>query len=637
MPAAASYNLHAGLSGYSTDVENGAMLTGPSPLPFVSPSHGLGPQMHPTLTPTSHTTSPRYTAYTYSPCQGTVQHRPAYQHGPHAWQQGHDMHSRQSMQPPVAEQQVPKPAFESQHDRHLETAGAGHLVDHAQRQQATDAAQQGSFADPLSALQTNLSAMEEAIAVTAAAAIPSGQAGASEASRQSEKERPADVPPKQVASAPATAAVAPKLTQTSSVQTEEHKQVLSAPISTLAPKLTQQIVTALPSTEAPALPQQTSSLPAVILAPKAPQPSVSVPAGNMAPIGPPAVRTMISGSSPQLAVPAVLPMAPVPKPSPIPTAAMSPPAGSVPHQAIVSSNTAADANISGKVPVNTAANHVSAVQSGTVTGQTAGVRGGEQVNVSTASAVTLDEARAAGTARQAALAVLDDTPLPTQGVLLGESSDSLPDRPFGTAQSSSITAGYHLDPLPSSRASPAVSAKPQGMSAASSFARPTQSLMAMTGPLPASGAGQDPESPLGGRPSQSETAVTNSKGVATITEPQDLHAAHLVHVLQAHKALQQLTDSAAVSSELQPQRQLMDSLLAMDSAVQGADSGNADGNNRSRQQQAGFTGKGPVSALSLALRVASSLCKCVLSFTWHCLVLKMSSAGLSSAPPQPVP
>ncbi len=543
------------------------------------------------------------------------------------------------MQPPVAEQRVPKPAVEPQHDRHLDTAGAGHSADHAQRQQATDAARQGSVADPLSALQTNVSAMEEAIAVTAAAALTSDQAGVSEASCHSEKERPADVLPKQVASKPATAAVAPKLTQPSSVQPEEHRQLLSAPISALAPNLPQQIVTALPSTEAPALPPQAPSMPAVILAPKAPQPSVSMPAGNLAPLGLPAVRTMVSqasGSSPQLAAPAILPLAPVTKPSPIPTAAtatVSPPAGSVSHQAIASSTAAADANISAKVAVNTAASRAGAVQSSTVTR----VGGGEQVNVSAASAVTLDEARAAGTARQAALAVLDDTALPTQAVFQSQSSNSLPDCPFGTAQSSSITAGHQLDPLPSLRVLPAVRAQPQGVaSAASSFGRPTQSLMAMTGPLPASGAGQDPESPLGGRPSQSETAVTNGKGVATITEPQDLHAAHLVHVLQAHKAAQQLTDSAAVSSELQPQRQVMDSLLAMDSAVQGAGSGNAADDNRSRQQQGGFTGKGFISVLRLGLAGCFSLCRHVLSFTWQCLVLKISSAGLSSAPPQHV-
>ncbi len=549
------------------------------------------------------------------------------------------------MQPPAAGQRVPEPAFESQHDRHLETAEAGHSADHAQRQRATDTAQQGSVVHPLSALQTNLSAMEEAITVTAAAALSSGQAGVSKAGRQPEKERPADVLPKQVATAPATAAVAPKLIQPSSVPPEEHKQVLSAPISTLAPKLTQQTATALPSIEAPALPQQAPSMPAVILAPKAPQPSVSMPVGNLAPIGPPAVRMMVSqasGISPQLAAPAVLPLAHVPRPSSFPTAttaAMSPPAESNSHQAVISSTAAAaaDANVSAKFPVNTAASHADAVQSSTVTGQTAGVGGGKQVNVSAASVVTLDEARAAGTARQAALAVLDDTPLPTQAVFQGESSNSLPDRPFGTAQSSSITTGYQLGPLPSLGVSTAVRAQPQGgASAASSFGRPTQSLMAMKGPLPASGAGQDPESPLGGRPSQSETAVTNGKGVATITEPQDLHAAHLVHVLQAHKAAQQLTDSAAVSSELQPQRQLMDSLLAMGSAVQGADLGDADGNNRSQQQQGGFTGKHMVPALRVwPCRVLFSV-NYVLSFTWHCLVLKTLSAGESSAPPQHV-
>ncbi|KAL0053187.1 hypothetical protein WJX82_002174 [Trebouxia sp. C0006] len=134
------------------------------------------------------------------------------------------------------------------------------------------------------------------------------------------------------------------------------------------------------------------------------------------------------------------------------------------------------------------------------------------------------------------------------------------------------------------------SAPASALSASTSSSLSGYSTDVENGPLPASGAGQDPESPLGGRPSQSETAVTNGKGVPTITEPQDLHAAHLVHVLQAHKAAQQLTDSAAVISELQPQRQLMDSLLAMDSGIQGADSGNAAGDNKGRQQQGDFTG-----------------------------------------------
>ena len=43
----------------------------------------------------------------------------------------------------------------------------------------------------------------------------------------------------------------------------------------------------------------------------------------------------------------------------------------------------------------------------------------------------------------------------------------------------------------------------------------------------------DAESPLGGRPVQSETALLKGRAVA-MTEPQDLHAAHLMHVLEAH-------------------------------------------------------------------------------------------------------
>ncbi len=66
----------------------------------------------------------------------------------------------------------------------------------------------------------------------------------------------------------------------------------------------------------------------------------------------------------------------------------------------------------------------------------------------------------------------------------------------------------------------------------------------------------------------------------------------------------------------------MDSLLAMDSGIQGADSGNAAGDNKGRQQQGDFTGKDVVSALTLGLVGRCSLCKRVLSFIWHCLVPK---------------
>ena len=89
----------------------------------------------------------------------------------------------------------------------------------------------------------------------------------------------------------------------------------------------------------------------------------------------------------------------------------------------------------------------------------------------------------------------------------------------------------------------------------------------MTGPMPAPGTGQVLESPRGGRPSQSETAVTLAKGRAlgTVTGAQELHAAHLVHVLEAHKhkAAHQLP---ALTSQQQPDpSRLMESLLAVDS------------------------------------------------------------------------
>ena len=52
----------------------------------------------------------------------------------------------------------------------------------------------------------------------------------------------------------------------------------------------------------------------------------------------------------------------------------------------------------------------------------------------------------------------------------------------------------------------------------------------------------DAESPLGGRPVQSETALLKGRAAA-MTEPQDLHAAHLMHVLEAHTTQLRHTDS----------------------------------------------------------------------------------------------
>ena len=55
-------------------------------------------------------------------------------------------------------------------------------------------------------------------------------------------------------------------------------------------------------------------------------------------------------------------------------------------------------------------------------------------------------------------------------------------------------------------------------------------------------ANEDAESPLGGRPVQSETALLKGRAAA-MTEPQDLHAAHLMHVLEAHTTQLRHTNS----------------------------------------------------------------------------------------------
>ena len=623
-PAAHGITLHcigkvcmvgAGLSGYSTDLEEGAALTGPSPLPFVSPSHGLGPQMQPKLAPTSYPSSPLYTAHTYSlPVHQAAPHMPGHQPASHATQ--HD-HGTYRMQLPETEQQLPGVDSGPQGSRQVAATGRVSPGEQAPQRHDAVAAQLHPAADPLPALHTNLAAMQEAMDGTAAAVLPSGQATVSEADDLAASESPAGVVPQHNA-------VVPKGSHPGSSQPEEHELAGNAPGSSGPPTaaLAQQTLSTPSSTTAQAISHQAASMPSATLGPPLPQPSISMPVGRLAPVGPPAVRSMIyqgPGALPQLAAPAVLPLPPLAKPAavhPATTAAASPPAADaqlITDKLSGAATAAAGTDISGKVPSSTANVSADVVQGSSVTGQTAGHAGGEGVLVSAASAVMLDEARAAGTARQAALAVLDDTPQPAWSVSQTGASGNLPDHPFGAAQSSLTTAGNPLtqhDALLSLQVSDVGSDKPVGlMSMASRIGRPAQSLMTMAEPLQASGAGQDPESPLGGRPSQSETALTGSKGVATVTEPQDLHAAHLVHVLHAHRASQQVHDSAAESTEQLVNRQLVDSLLASDSSAQAADSSHAGDHPGGQQQKTGYAGKHNL--LDILEGVCVCVCVCV--------------------------
>ena len=72
--------------------------------------------------------------------------------------------------------------------------------------------------------------------------------------------------------------------------------------------------------------------------------------------------------------------------------------------------------------------------------------------------------------------------------------------------------------------------------------------------------GDEAESPLGGRPVQSETALLKGR-TAALTEPQDLHAAHLMHVLEAHTTQLKRGDAGFTSTT---------QLMQADSALSGS-------------------------------------------------------------------
>ena len=590
-----SYVVMTGLSGYSTDLDEGAAITGASPLPLVSPSLGLGPQMHPRLAPTSHTSSALYTAHTYKP--PPTQAALSNQHIPSHQARSRDIHSAQVLVPKTQLVQhglgrqhdiegLPqreaafRPDFSGQAERPMTTNAEAHTSEHSQTWQDTEDEQLHCAADPMPALQTNLTAMEAAISETATAALLTSQGQLPAAS--SSAAAFTSYAPKQAALPPLTALTVPKLTQPASAESAQSQQAVSAPSGILTPVVSQQ--------------------------------AVMMPAGNVAAIGPPAVRTMTShgpGALPQLAAPALLPKVPVTSPPlfpsagvaafrPLPTAADT---ASKPATGNMNTSAAPDTRFSTRDAAVSAAGGTAAdADSGTSSRERAGAQASDEVKVSAGSAVTANEGRAAGTAHQPALPLLDEPLLPRQEALLqARALDSVSDQPFSTTQSSWVSTSNRaaqLAALPGVRpVSLAAVDKTAGLlSTVSSMGEP-QSKYMMTGPLPTTGQGQEVESPLAGRPSQSETAITSGRGLMTVTEPQDLHAAHLVHVLQAHKATQQLTDSAALSSELQPRRVMAAESRA--AVFEATDSG-------SLQQQSGHAGKHAVSTSMLQLHTSDT-------------------------------
>ena len=594
------YVLVTGLSGYSTDLDEGRAITGASPLPLVSPSLGLGPQMHPRLAPTSHTPSALYTAHTYKP--PPTQAALSNQHIPSHQARSRDIHRHLTQDRHSAQVLVPRtqlvehglghqhdieglpqreaafrPDFSGQAERPMTTHAEAHTSEHSQTWQDTEDEQLHCAADPMPALQTNLTAMEAAISETATAALLTSQgqlpaASSSAAAFTSYAPKPAALPP-------LTALTVPKLTQPASAQSQ---QAVSAPSGILKPVVSQHAVT--------------------------------MPAGNVAAIGPPAVRTMTShgpGALPQLAAPALLPKVPVTSPPLFPSAGVAAfrplptTAGTAFKPASGNMNTSAapDARFSTREAAVSAAGGTAAdADSGTSSRERAGAQASDEVKASAGSSVTVNEGRAAGSAHQPALTLLDEPPLPRQEALLqARALDSVPDQPFSTAQSSSFSTNNRsaqLAALPWARpVSLAAVDKTEGLlSTVSSMGKP-QSQYMMTGPLPTTGQGQEVESPLAGRPSQSETAITSGRGLMTVTEPQDLHAAHLVHVLQAHKATQQLTDSAALSSELQPRQGMAAESRA--AVFEATESG-------SLQQQSGHAGKHAVSTSMIQLHISDT-------------------------------
>ena len=79
----------------------------------------------------------------------------------------------------------------------------------------------------------------------------------------------------------------------------------------------------------------------------------------------------------------------------------------------------------------------------------------------------------------------------------------------------------------------------------------------------------------------------------------------------------------------------MDSLLAMDSGFQGADSGNAAGDSKGQQQQGDFTGKDVVSALRVwpcrVLLLCASMCCLSSGIVWYHTVVSWSELSVALA------
>ena len=625
---------NAGLSGYSTDLSERNVVSGLSPLPFVSPSHGLGPQMHPRLSdPTSLAFAPGYPAHLYSSpaCHTALPQQQQQQQHRYFHPTAAQKHSSSSARPWLSSsvetdsdacnpeamkgslaglykvqharlsaegndahggKESKARSFEAQHAQHTPEEqtcldeqtgfhkGASASVNHTGGKVQADrgATDHGAAAlvDPVPALQTNLTAMNTAISQTGTAAMP-GQSTASHtapAASSSQIQQAADPASKPAVFMPVHALALPQqasdLKPTSFIpgrSLPQQQQPVSLPASSFSPSMQQQSDSMVPTSVAPNLAQQMASL----------------PPGNLAPIGPPAMRAMTCHGQGALllAAPALLPPAAA-HPASAAAAVVLPESMTAAARAEPSSRVVADTRaVVGAQSESTLKPEAllealkfeksrdgmaGPIQQGLqlrpvdVSSQQAGQSEEQQVRVSAASAVMLEEARAAGTARQAALAVLNDTVQPAAASRQAE-AHSLPDQPFGSAQSNWASAvGSNRQLFPGADVPPATAlglvpaARPQAIATMASMGQP-QSLMVMTGPLPATRQGQEADSPVGGRPSQSETAVTAGKGNGIVTAPQDLHAAHLVHVLQAHKVSQQLSDSQARDDGLEARQQ----------------------------------------------------------------------------------
>ena len=670
----------AGLSGYSTDLNEGNVLSGLSPLPFVSPSLGLGPQMHPRLPqPTSLASSPGYTAQLYSsPAvhaalpyqqqQQQQQHRYAHPAGVHK-------HSSSSAKPslstspqgdgdaynPDAKNDSQAGFFEAQHAQHsaqgynpaaLDSSQAGlFIAQHAQRRaeaqtyleeqtmfpRRTSAPNRGTdgglradvgacaglhhdsgvtkTVDPVLALQSNLTAMDAAISETGAAVVPVQAAVTLPVTAASSSQIKQGADTKPAVFLPVQAPVVSQLLQPARSQVTD---VQPASCNSLDAPAQEQVPVGLPASSfLPSALQQPVSMAPISVAPDLPQQAASLLPRNLAPIGPPAIRAMTChgpGVLLQLAAPALMPLPPKLESVPYPIAASHLASTAAAAPLPMTAAAQAEATSSGMLVTqdvvgvqsdltskpdalpealqlgNSKLHMAEATQQGfhpvDQSSQQAGLSTGQQVSVSAASTVMLDEARAASTARQAALAVLNDTVQSAPAFIQAEARHSLPDQPFGPAQSSLATAVatncqqppsadlppptavgasrqlFSMATMPPVTAVPlALAARPQTIAAMASMGQ-AQSLMAMTGPLPATSQGQEADSPVGGRPSQSETAVTVGRGSGIVTVPQDLHAAHLVHVLQAHKVSQQLADPQSQEDELELRQRTWESLSA---------------------------------------------------------------------------